>query len=101
MQKHPKILVVLDGPELHELGERARAVGIHLEVLGVALERLAVRLRYSSHTARSGLGLARVVRLFVWPRHANGMLSTTPLDPCACEMSAQGGNKRRTGRAAA
>ena len=26
---------------------------------------------------------------FVWPRHANGMLSTTPLDPCACEMSAQ------------
>ena len=55
-------------------------------------------LRYSSHTARSGPGLARVVRLFVWPRHANGVLSTTPLDPCACEMSAQGGNKRRTGR---
>ena len=54
-------------------------------------------LRYSSHTARSGLGLARVARLFVWPRHANGMFSTTPLDPCACEMSAQGGNKRRTG----
>ena len=51
-------------------------------------------LRHSSHTARSGLGLARVVRLFVWPRHANGILSTTPLDPCACEMSAQGGNKR-------
>ena len=25
------------------------------------------------------------------------MLSTTPLDPCACGMSAQGGNKRRTG----
>ena len=54
-------------------------------------------LRYSSHTARSGLGLARVVRRFVWPRHANSMLSTTPLDPCACEMSAQGGNKRRAG----
>ena len=54
-------------------------------------------LRYSSHTARSGLGLARVVRLFVWLRHANGMLSTTPLDPCAFEMRAQGGNKRRTG----
>ena len=53
-------------------------------------------LRYSSHTARSGLGLARVVRLFVWPRHANGMSSTTPLDPCAYEMSAQGGNTRRT-----
>ena len=31
-------------------------------------------LRYPSHTARSGLGLARVVRRFVWPRHANGML---------------------------
>ena len=42
-------------------------------------------------------GPARVVRLFVWPRHANGMLSTTPLDPVACEMSAQGGNTRRTG----
>ena len=26
-------------------------------------------LRYSSHAARSGLGLARVVRRFVWPRH--------------------------------
>jgi hypothetical protein len=26
------------------------------------------------------------------------MLSTTPLDPCACETSAQGGNKRRTDR---
>ena len=31
-------------------------------------------LRYSSHTARSGLGLARVVRLFVWPRHANSIV---------------------------
>ena len=60
--------------------------------------RRAAGLRYSSHTARSGLGLARVVRLFAWPRHASGMLSTTPLDPCACESSAQGGNTRRTGR---
>ena len=53
---------------------------------------------YSSHTSRSGLGLARVARRFVWPRHANGMLSTTPLDPCARELRAQGGNKRRTGQ---
>ena len=60
-------------------------------------QRLVVGLRYSSRKAMSGLGLARVVRLFVWARHANGMLSTTPLDPCACERSAQGGNKRRTG----
>ena len=58
---------------------------------------LGVRLRYSSHTARSGLGLARVVRLFVWPRHTNGTQAVAPLDPCACEVHAQGGNKRRTG----
>ena len=32
-------------------------------------ERDGEGLRYSSHTARSGLGLARVARLFVWPRH--------------------------------
>ena len=25
----------------------------------------------------------------------NSMVSTTPLDPCACETSAQGGNRRR------
>ena len=43
--------------------------------------RLREGLRYSSHTTRSGLGLARVVRPFVWPRHANSVLSTTPLDP--------------------
>ena len=68
---------------------------------GIRVAAEAARgLRYSSHTARSGLGLARVVRRFVWPRHANGVLSTTPLDPCACEMGAQGGNKRRTGHAA-
>ena len=45
-------------------------------------------LHYSSHTTRSGLDLARVVRRFVWPRHADSMLSTTPLDPCACELGA-------------
>ena len=50
-------------------------------------------LQYSSHTARSGLGLARVVGLFAWPRHTNGMAATTPLDPCAYAMSAQGGDK--------
>ena len=57
------------------------------------------RLRYSSRTAGLGLALARVVGLVgIKPRRANGMVSTAPLDLCACEMSAQGGNKRRTRR---
>ena len=81
----------------------ARACGARpcrsLGTRAAAPEMRQCGLRYSSHTAWSGLGLARAVRRFVWPRHANGMLATTPLDPCACEMSAQGGNTRRTGHA--
>ena len=50
---------------------------------------------YSSRKARSGLGLARVVRLFVWARRTNGTVATAPLDPCAREMNAKRGNTRR------
>ena len=61
---------------------------------------LARLLRYSSHTARSGLGLAGAVRLLVWPRHVKlGMLVKRRHSiPSFCETSAQGGNRRRTGR---
>ena len=59
----------------------------------------SAQLRYSGDKATSDLGLARVVGLFAWPRHTNGMVATAPLDPCAFEMSAKRGNKRRTCRA--
>ena len=36
----------------------------------------------------------------VRPRHTNGMVARAPLDLCACEMSAQRGNMRRTCRPA-
>ena len=74
-----------------------RPAWLYPNVLVLPDHDLAAGLRYSSHTARSGLGLARVVRRFVWPRHTNGMLSTTPLDPCARGTSAQRGNTRREG----
>ena len=45
-----------------------------LLMLGLVEEKVQAYtrgLRYSSHTATSGLGLARVVRRFVWPRHTS------------------------------
>ena len=91
---HQLLLVHVAAPRL--AAARGRCLGLSLHAQAVRVDRAQraqrAHLRYSSHTARSGLGLARVVRLSEWPRHANGMVSTTPLDPCACEMSAQGGD---------
>ena len=49
----------------------------------------SLALHYCSRKARSRLGPARVVGLFVRPRHTNSMVATSPLDPCACEINAQ------------
>ena len=54
-------------------------------------------LRYPSRKARSSARPARVVRLFVWPRHTNGTVAVAPLDPCARGKRASGGI--REGRA--
>ena len=48
-------------------------------------------LRYPSRKARSSARPARVVRLFVWPRHTNGTVAVAPLDPCARGVRASGG----------
>ena len=67
-------------------------LGKHVDLVG---------LRYSSHMARSELGPDRAVVLWVllvWPRHTSGTVATTPLDPCARELGARGGNRRRTGK---
>ena len=51
--------------------------------------------RYSSRKARSRLGPARVVRLFVWSRHTNDTVAVAPLDLCARELNAHGGISQR------
>ena len=72
-----------------DLEGAARAVaGWRQHVLG---------LRYPSRTARSSARPARVVWLFVWPRHTNSTVAVAPLDPYARGKRASGGI--REGRA--
>ena len=70
-------------------GSRERTSGV------VAHCALKTGLGYSSSKASSRHGPARLVGLFVRLCHTNGMVATTPLDPCACERNAQRGNTRR------